>query len=71
MGCRRHKRMSYLCQVENKQSQAATELNLSAWQIRRLLRGLKEQGDKIVVHGLRGRPSNRRLRQGDSASNER
>ena len=48
-----------------KQSQAVTELNLSARQIRRLLRGLKEEGDKIVVHGLRGRPSNRRITQAD------
>lgn len=48
-----------------KQSQAVTELNLSARQIRRLLRGLKEEGDKIVIHGLRGRPSNRRITQAD------
>ena len=44
-----------------KQSQAAKELNLSARQVRRLLHGLKEDGDKVVVHRLRGRPSNRKI----------
>ena len=44
-------------------SQAAKELNLSARQVRRLLRGLKEEGDQAVVHGLRGRPSNRKISQ--------
>jgi transposase len=46
-----------------KQSQAAAELGISARQVRRLLRGLRAQGDKVVVHGLRGRASNRRLEQ--------
>src|SRR5258707_13588043 len=44
-----------------KQSQAAKELNVSARQVRRLLRGLKEEGDRVVTHGLRGRPSNRKI----------
>jgi transposase len=48
-----------------KHSQAAQELNLSARQVRRLLRGLKEEGDKVVVHGLRGRPSNRKISQAE------
>jgi Homeodomain-like domain len=34
-----------------KQSQAAQELNVSAPQVRRLLRGLQEEGDKVVIHG--------------------
>jgi transposase len=46
-----------------KQSQAAKELGMSARQVRRLLRGLRGKGDKVVVHGLRGRASNRRLSQ--------
>jgi transposase len=46
-----------------KHSQAAKELNISARQVRRLLRSLKEEGDKVVVHGLRGRPSNRKISQ--------
>jgi transposase len=46
-----------------KQWQAATELNVSVRQVRRLLSGLKEEGDKVVIHGLRGRPSNRKICQ--------
>lgn len=45
------------------QSQAAVELDVSARQVRRLLRGLRAKGDKVVVHGLRGRASNRRFSQ--------
>lgn len=41
--------------------QAATELDISERQVRRLLTKLKKQGDKAVLHGLRGRRSNRRL----------
>ena len=48
-----------------KQSQAAEELKLSARQVRRLLNGLKEDGDKVVIHGLRSRSSNRKTRQAD------
>jgi transposase len=43
------------------QRQAAEELGLSVRQVKRLLKGLKERGDKAVVHGLRGRESNRRI----------
>jgi DNA-binding Lrp family transcriptional regulator len=43
------------------QSQAAQELSLTPRQVKRLLRRLREEGDKAVVHGLRGRPSNRAL----------
>jgi transposase len=46
-----------------KQTQAAQELGISARQVRRLLRGLKQEGDKVVVHGLRGRVSNRKTSQ--------
>lgn len=46
-----------------KQSQAAKELGLSARQVRRLLKRLKAEGDKMVIHGLRGRPSNRKISQ--------
>jgi hypothetical protein len=44
-----------------KQSQAAQELSITARQVKRLLRRLREEGDKAVVHGLRGQASNRRL----------
>src|SRR6266852_6195829 len=45
------------------QREAAEELKLSIRQVQRLLYGLKERGDKAVVHGLRGRPSNRRIEE--------
>lgn len=41
------------------QREAAAELGLTERQVRRLLRKLKRQGDKAVIHGLRGQPSNR------------
>jgi len=43
------------------QSQAATELDISERHVRRLLLRLREAGDKSVIHGLRGRESNRKL----------
>lgn len=49
------------------QKQAAAELELTERQVRRLLAKLKEAGDKTVLHGLRGRPSNRRLSEQDRA----
>lgn len=43
------------------QRQAAAELQFTERHVRRLLVRLKEVGDRAVVHGLRQRPSNRRL----------
>ena len=43
------------------QKQAASELQLTERQVRRLLKRLKGEGDKAVVHALRDRPSNRAL----------
>jgi transposase len=43
------------------QSQAAKELDVSERHVRRLLARLREGGDKSVIHGLRGRESNRKL----------
>src|SRR5436305_8776923 len=45
------------------QREAAEELRLSIREVQRLLYGLKEGGDKAVVHGLRGKPSNRRIEE--------
>ncbi len=45
------------------QQQAADELKLSVRQVKRLLRGFKQVGDKIVIHGLRGKRSNRRIEE--------
>src|SRR3979409_2756331 len=46
------------------QREAAEELGLSIRQVKRLLYALKKQGDKAVIHGLRGRSSNRRIEEG-------
>jgi hypothetical protein len=46
------------------QRQAAVELQLTERQVRRLLRKLKEAGDKAVMHGLRGRLSHRKIGEG-------
>ena len=43
------------------QRQGAEELGISERQVRRLVVRLKAEGDQAVIHGLRGRPSNRRL----------
>ena len=43
------------------QRQAAEELDLSVRQVKRLIYALKKRGDKAVIHGLRGKPSNRRI----------
>jgi hypothetical protein len=56
-------RLVVLKKAEKKligQGQAARELGITARQIRRLLRRLKKDGDKAVIHKLRGRPSNRK-----------
>jgi hypothetical protein len=43
------------------QREAAEELRLSIRQVKRLLYGLKKHGDQAVIHGLRGKPSNRKI----------
>src|SRR6266849_2810096 len=45
------------------QREAAEELELSIRQVKRLLYALKECGDQAVIHGLRGKPSNRRIEE--------
>src|SRR5579864_5654441 len=45
------------------QREAAEELGLSIRQVKRLLYALKKRGDKAVVHGLRGKPSKRRIEE--------
>ena len=42
------------------QREAAEELRVSIRQVQRLMRRLRDDGDKAVVHGLRGKPSNRK-----------
>lgn len=44
-----------------KQREAAEELEVSERHIRRLINGLVEVGDRSVIHGLKGKPSNRAI----------
>jgi hypothetical protein len=43
------------------QAEAARLADLSVRQVRRLQRRLEQDGEGVLVHGLRGKPSNRRL----------
>lgn len=45
------------------QHEAAEELGVSVRHVKRLLYALKKRGDKAVVHGLRGRSSNRKIEE--------
>jgi len=45
------------------QKWAAEKMGVSDRWVRRLLAAMKEKGDGVVVHGLRGRPSNRRVEE--------
>jgi transposase len=45
------------------QREAAAELGVSIRQVKRLLYALKKHGDKAVIHGLRGKPSKRRIEE--------
>jgi biotin operon repressor len=48
------------------QRQAAEELGISVRQVKRLLVALKKRGDKVVIHGLRGQPSKRKIDEEDA-----
>ena len=59
-------RLVTLKKAKNKlitQGEAAEELGVSTRHVKRLLKALKKCGDKAVVHGLRGKPSNRRIEE--------
>jgi transposase len=43
------------------QREAAEKMGVTARWVRKLVRRMKKQGDAVVVHGLRGRASNRKL----------
>ncbi len=45
------------------QREAAEELGLSVRHVKRLIYRLKKHGDQAVIHGLRGRPSNRKFEE--------
>ena len=61
---RERDRLKVLHDVKQKQVtqvEAAQRLELTDRHIRRLLLQVHERGDRAVIHGLRGRPSNRKL----------
>ena len=43
------------------QAEAAAELQVSVRPVKRMLQGLRDRGDRAVLHGLRGRESNRKI----------
>lgn len=57
-------RLEWLKRAKDKtisQRKAAEKMEVSERWVRELLKGMKKRGDAVVVHGLRGRASNRRL----------
>ncbi len=57
-------RLHWLKQARRKQicqREAAERIGVSERWVRKLLRRMRREGDRVVVHGLRGRPSNRKL----------
>jgi excisionase family DNA binding protein len=62
MGQKERDRLKILHEAQQgqiTQVQAGQQLGITGRQVRRLLRKLREQGDRAVIHGLRGRASNR------------
>jgi transposase len=61
---RERDRLKVLHEIQQKhltQVAGAARLKLSDRQVRRMLLRLRERGDGALVHGLRGRPSNRKV----------
>ena len=61
---RERERLKVLHEVQQghlRQREAAGRLQLSPRQVRRLLRRVRKQGDRGLIHRLRGRPSNRKI----------
>src|SRR5438477_9939221 len=61
---RERDRLKVLHEVQLKhlsQVAAAERLKVTDRQVRRMLLRIREHGDGALVHGLRGRPSNRKL----------
>jgi len=57
----RLKELHAVVRGQQKVGEAARHLELSPRQVRRLVRRLRREGDRGVIHRLRGRPSNRRI----------
>ena len=56
--------MGAVLEGKRTQAEAARLADLSVRQVRRIQRKLEEDGDAALVHGLRGKPSNRRFKPG-------
>jgi len=57
-------KLEWLKRAQDKvisQREAAERMGVSERWVRKLLRGMKRDGDRAVVHGLRGRASNRKI----------
>ena len=52
------------CDKRITQRQAAERLGVTERWVRQLLRKLKRKGDRVAVHGLRGKPSNHKIADG-------
>jgi hypothetical protein len=64
MNQKQRDRLQWLHQAKRKQitqATAAQRMGVSERWVRKLLRRVKREKDQVVVHGLRGRRSNRRL----------
>jgi len=64
MSQRERDELHWLKQAQQRtvtQREAAQRMGVSERWVRKLLATMVEKGDAVVVHGLRGRPSNRRL----------
>jgi predicted DNA-binding protein (UPF0251 family) len=64
LGQQERDRLKVLHEVEQghlKQREAAVQLGMSERGFRKLLKRYRSQGDRAVVHGLKGRSSKRRL----------
>ena len=57
-------KLHYLKQVKDKkmtQKEAACRMKITARWVRQLVKRMKRKGDRVVVHALRGRPSNHKI----------
>lgn len=64
MGQKERDRLKVLHEAKQKKlthKQAAAQLKMSERQLRRLLKRFRTEGDRAVIHGLRGRGSNRKV----------
>ncbi len=59
---RRLKVVQSAIEKQTLQRTVALMLGLSERQVRRLVKAVREQGDEGIIHGSRGRPSQRRFR---------